>query len=115
MNPEVIREFLSALGCRTSLARNSREAIELCIEAGGMFDAVLMDSRMPRTDGFDATRAIRDWARSSGMRQVPVIALTADGFLAKPVTLGELYDTLSSFAAPRARSTRRHCLSSTAV
>ena len=116
VNQEVIREFLSELGCRMSLARNGREAIELYVEAGGVFDVVLMDCRMPRMDGFDATRAIRDWERSSGMRQVPVIALTAgafaterercasvgmNGFLAKPVTLGELYDALSPFAAPR--------------
>ncbi len=115
VNQEVIREFLGELGCRMSLARNGREAIELYVEAGGMFDVVLMDCRMPRMDGFDATRAIRDWERSSGVRQVPVIALTAgafaterercaavgmNAFLAKPVTLGELFDALTPYATP---------------
>ena len=114
VNQEVIREFLSELGCRMSLARNGREAIELYVEADGDFDLVLMDCRMPRMDGFDATRAIRDWERNGTRRPVPVIALTAgalaterercalvgmNGFLAKPVTLGELYDAL----APHAR------------
>ncbi len=114
VNQEVIREFLSELGCRMVLARNGREAIELYVESDGDFDLVLMDCRMPRMDGFDATRAIRDWERNGTRRQVPVIALTAgalaterercalvgmNGFLAKPVTLGELYDAL----APHAR------------
>ena len=114
VNQEVIREFLSELGCRMSLARNGREAIELYVEADGDFDLVLMDCRMPRMDGFDATRAIRDWERNGTRRPVPVIALTAgalaterercalvgmNGFLAKPVSLGELYDAL----APHAR------------
>jgi PAS domain S-box-containing protein len=114
VNQEVIREFLAELGCTMSLARNGREAIELYVEAGGAFDVVLMDCRMPRMDGFDATRSIRDWERSSGARQVPVIALTAgalaterercaavgmNAFIAKPVTLAELHDALVPYAA----------------
>jgi PAS domain S-box-containing protein len=111
VNQEVIREFLAELGCRMVLARNGREAIELFVEADGAFDVVLMDCRMPRMDGFDATRAIRDWERGGGRRAVPIIALTAgalaterercaavgmNGFIAKPVTLGELYDALAA-------------------
>ncbi len=117
INQEVIREFLAELGCRMTLARNGREAIELYVEAGGAFDVVLMDCRMPRMDGFDATRAIRDWERGGGRRAAPIIALTAgalaierercasvgmNGFIAKPVTLGELYDALEPHARPGA-------------
>ncbi len=117
INQEVIREFLAELGCRMTLARNGREAIELYVEAGGAFDVVLMDCRMPRMDGFDATRAIRDWERVGGRRAAPIIALTAgalaierercasvgmNGFIAKPVTLGELYDALEPHARPGA-------------
>jgi len=116
INQDVIGEFLRELGCRMVLARNGREAIELYVEAGGAFDVVLMDCRMPRMDGFDATRAIRDWERGSGRRAVPIIALTAgalaserercaavgmNGFIAKPVTLGELFDALVPHAAAR--------------
>jgi PAS domain S-box-containing protein len=117
VNQEVIKEFLAELGCRMSLARNGREAIELYVEAGGAFDVVLMDCRMPRMDGFDAARAIRDWERNAVRRAVPIIALTAgalqterercaavgmNGFIAKPVTLGELFDALAPHAAVRA-------------
>jgi CheY-like chemotaxis protein len=116
VNQEVIKEFLAELGCRMSLARNGREAIELYVEAGGAYDVVLMDCRMPRMDGFDAARAIRDWERNTGQRAVPIIALTAgalqterercaavgmNGFIAKPVTLGELFDALAPHAAVR--------------
>jgi len=41
------------------------------------FDLILMDIQMPILDGFAATRQIREWEKSHGLRAVPIIALTA--------------------------------------
>jgi two-component system sensor histidine kinase/response regulator len=74
-----------------------------------------MDCRMPRLDGFDATRAVR--AQEAEGRRVPIIAMTAsvlegererclaagmDDFLTKPVDPGDLERVVRRWAAPAA-------------
>jgi PAS domain S-box-containing protein len=44
---------------------------------GGRYDLVLMDMQMPVMDGYDATRAIRQWEQEQGRPPTPIIALTA--------------------------------------
>ncbi len=73
--------------------------------------AVLMDCQMPRMDGYQATRAIRQLTGQVG--EVPVIALTAnamegddmacmvagmDDYLAKPVNPKDLAEVLAKWA-----------------
>jgi PAS domain S-box-containing protein len=74
----------------------------------GLYALILMDGRMPRTDGFEATRAIREHERIHG-GHLPIIAVSAstsaafrerclaagmDDFLAKPVLLSSLQGVL---------------------
>ncbi|MBF0163897.1 MAG: PAS domain S-box protein [Magnetococcales bacterium] len=64
------------------------------------FDVVFMDVRMPRLDGYEAARRIRDWERATGQPPVTIITLSAhamegeqersqaagcDHYLAKPI------------------------------
>ena len=45
-----------------------------------MFDAILMDMRMPRLDGPGAVRSIREAEAVLGAGRVRIVALTANAF-----------------------------------
>ena len=81
-------------------------ALEAMREAGGAFDAVLLDMQMPKRDGFEVARVLRQ----QGFEK-PIIALTAHAFpgdreqclaagcsdyLAKPFDWAELFDRLGA-------------------
>ena len=78
------------------------------------YDLVLMDAHMPVMDGFDATKAMREWERSRGTPSMPILALTADAFkeaagqsaaagftahLTKPIAKATLMDAIRRYAA----------------
>ena len=78
------------------------------------FDAILMDVQMPQMSGFDATAAIREHERATGLH-VPIIALTAhamqgdrerclqagmDDYISKPIGLADLNRALAPYKKP---------------
>ena len=79
VNREVARELLLAMGYACECVENGADAVERV--QTGRFDLVLMDCQMPVMDGYEATRAIREWEQSRDGREpalpVPIIALTA--------------------------------------
>lgn len=92
---------LEKLGCRTDVAANGREAVEMA--RSFPYDLILMDCRMPVMDGYTATREIR--SRESAGARIPIVAMTAhavigareeclgagmDDYIAKPASPGEL-------------------------
>jgi len=117
-------ERLSRLGTQRVLERlgyevvgvsNGREAVEA--EAGGGFDAVIMDCQMPEMDGFKATVAIRRRQAENGGTRTPIIGLSGramegdreaalakgmDGYLTKPFTVPELKSALEEWVGKRA-------------
>ena len=79
----------------------------------GTYDAVLMDIRMPRMNGYEAARAIRKMEREDALT-IPIIAMTANAFaedvqeamdagmnahVAKPIDVNILRDTLMGLLA----------------
>ena len=74
INAMLARTLLRARGLPRSTTSATGEAA-LDALAGGAYDLVLMDVRMPGLDGLAATRGLR--ARGS---RTPVVALTADAF-----------------------------------
>jgi two-component system, sensor histidine kinase and response regulator len=97
------------------VAAENGEAALAALESAA-FDLVLMDVQMPRMDGIEATRAIRDKERTTG-EHVPIIALTAhamagdrerclqagmDGYLIKPIRPATLLEAIQRLqvAAP---------------
>ena len=76
MNCDIAGSFLSAAGHKVSFVEDGQEAVEAV--KGTDFDVVLMDLRMPRMDGFQATQQIRALEGQRG--RVPIVAMTAQAF-----------------------------------
>ena len=104
VNQLFLKRTLEKLGHSPSCVADGRQALETLRSAS--FDCVLMDIQMPRMDGTEATRRIRE---DLGLT-VPVIALTAhaiqgdrekfldqgfDEYLAKPLAIEELERVLA--------------------
>jgi PAS domain S-box-containing protein len=113
VNQKIAIRLLEKRGHHAVLAENGKEALEALAQAS--FDLVLMDVHMPDMDGIEATIAIREKEKSTGLHQ-PIIAMTAlamkgdrerclaagmDGYLSKPIDLQQLDDVLAAYADRR--------------
>lgn len=76
INRRLMEALLRQMGHNASFAENGQVAVASRSERE--FDLVLMDMQMPVMDGLTATRAIRKYEALSGIRPVPVFALTAN-------------------------------------
>ncbi len=110
VNQLVATKMLEKRGHSVVVAEDGQLAIE-CLEREA-FDAILMDVQMPKVDGFDATRIIREAEEQTG-EHIPIIAMTAnamkgdrekcieagmDDYVAKPVKSEELFGVLEKYA-----------------
>ncbi len=109
VNQMVVRGLLERYGCEVVLAGDGAEAIALYQADPSHYQLILMDGEMPRVDGFEATRRIRDFEKNAQLPAVPIVALTAHAldshreagaragmnhYLAKPVEAPALYAVL---------------------
>lgn len=80
LNWEVANELLSDMGAQLEWAEDGQICLEK-FEASpvGYYDLILMDIRMPRMTGYEATEAIRALTRPDA-RRIPIIAMSADAF-----------------------------------
>jgi CheY-like chemotaxis protein len=103
---ELIRIVLERSGYNVCEAADGEEALEQARRSNP--DLILLDLQMPRRDGFDTLRELRQENR---FQTVPVVALTAyamqgdrekalaagfTSYVTKPVNLGELREQIAS-------------------
>jgi two-component system sensor histidine kinase/response regulator len=113
INQMVAVGVLGTLGYDTEVAGDGVRALEMTAQR--TYDAILMDCRMPRMDGFTATAELRR-REANGAARTPIIAMTAsalvadrqrclaagmDDYLAKPVNPAELERALHRWISGR--------------
>jgi two-component system, cell cycle response regulator DivK len=112
-NMKLFRDVLLASGYRTLEATTAGQAVELA--ATHAPDLVLMDIQLPDFGGDEALVRLRADERSAS---IPVVALTAqamegdrerflaagfDGYLSKPVNVGDLVATVRGYCEGASR------------
>ncbi len=115
INQQVAIELLEHAGMVVTTAANGREALKAVQQ--NTYDLVFMDLEMPKMDGYEATRAIRRYAR---LQDMPIIAMTAHAIsgtrekcldagmndhLAKPIDPPELMAMLVKWIKPKSDQT----------
>ncbi|MBU0720130.1 response regulator [bacterium] len=108
INQKVITGLLANTGIDIVMADDGQEALEI-LEKDTDFSIVLMDAHMPRIDGFEATRQIRN---NPNYEHIAVVALSGDiapddikkmtdagmeAHLEKPLRMDALYDVLYAY------------------
>jgi signal transduction histidine kinase/DNA-binding response OmpR family regulator len=109
VNQRVALRILQKQGHTVVVAGNGLEALRILEQQ--TFDVILMDVQMPEMGGFEATAAIREREKKTGVR-IPVIAMTAhamtgdrelclaagmDDYLSKPIRARTLLDLVEKY------------------
>jgi two-component system, sensor histidine kinase and response regulator len=110
-NRLLIQSYLKKTQYQIDIAENGEIAVERF--KTGKYDIVLMDMQMPVMDGYSATQTIRDWEEDKGVKQTPIIALTAyalkgerqrsidagcTAHITKPIKKATLMETIHEYA-----------------
>jgi len=77
VNQIVITSVLHKMGIDSTIANNGKEALS-ALSGSQSFDMVLMDCQMPEMDGYEATHRIRNGEGGKEVRNIPIIAMTAN-------------------------------------
>lgn len=106
VNQEIILGLLQHTSLQIDTANNGEEAVEMFCKNKN-YDLILMDLQMPKMDGFEATKRIREIDEN-----IPIIALTAnamkediertknakmDAHLNKPIDVKKFFAVLGSY------------------
>ena len=109
INAEILEMLLEAKGASCTICSNGQEIVDAFASVKpGDYDMILMDVQMPVMDGYTATRQIRALG-DPALAKIPILAMTANafdedrrnalesgmnGFLSKPIVIGDLVQEL---------------------
>jgi two-component system cell cycle response regulator DivK len=107
LNMKLFNDLLQTRGYNTVQTMDGREAVSLVRETRP--DLILMDIQLPEISGIELTRMIK---ADDDLKEIPVVAVTAfamkgdeeriresgcDGYIAKPIAVGNFLDTVARF------------------
>ncbi len=129
VNQKLVKMMLNKAGYQVLVADNGRIAMEKYTQSPDNFDLIFMDIQMPEMDGFEATRAIRNWEQKSTIKKnsktaktpeasVPIVAMTAhalkgyrekclkagmDDYITKPINRKLAFEIIENLVLKKGR------------
>ncbi|KAI2466826.1 hypothetical protein F4781DRAFT_434041 [Annulohypoxylon bovei var. microspora] len=113
VNQKVLVRYLRKVGIEAEIAADGVECTEkVFAQPPYYYSLILCDLHMPRKDGYQACREIRQWEEQANLRKLPIIALSANvmsdvqekcaaagfnDYVTKPVDFVDLSTAMSKF------------------
>ncbi|ROW04243.1 hypothetical protein VSDG_01093 [Cytospora chrysosperma] len=113
VNQKVLKKYLVKVGLEVELAMDGQECTDMVFgHPYGFYSLILCDLHMPRKDGYQACREVREWESKNEYKKLPIIALSANvmsdvqekcveagfsDYVTKPVDFIDLSTALSKF------------------
>lgn len=112
-NRFLLQTYLASFDIELSFANDGLAALERYKGLAPQIDLLITDIQMPKMDGFELIREIRRYEVDRGLREVPIVALTADAqteqvervkrlggndYLTKPIGKAKLVSLLQKVA-----------------
>lgn len=120
INMEIAGTFIQQYGCAIEQAWDGEEAVRMVKGMPrGYYKLVFMDIQMPKMDGYEATRRIRQMEQSQGGSRIPIVAMSAnafvedmdkaytagmDNYITKPIALEEISNVLKKYVGGISKS-----------
>ncbi|EEY16887.1 peroxide stress-activated histidine kinase mak1 [Verticillium alfalfae VaMs.102] len=79
VNQKVLQKYLKKVGVEVEVAADGVECTDMVLARGHeYYSLILCDLHMPRKDGYQACREIREWEVNNRLARMPIIALSAN-------------------------------------
>ena len=117
INQKITKRYLEQYGHNVTVADNGKDGLSKLV--GHTYDVILTDVDMPEMDGYETTKAIRQYEKDNNLPETPIIAVTArdllesgkalkqagaNAFIPKPIDQTLLIEILKSLNETHIRS-----------